>query len=381
VAGGLFFTAMAGTWSETLERYLYKVQGGGGEGAYWGEPMFYALMMLALPNPSTLAGALLGAGAAFRVKTAANRAGGVWPLVQRHLAAVAVAWTALVVLAGWFVYVQWDRAREGVARYRASTSPAVVIRTPDPVSVERTRADCERGKGGACTALGQMYRLGEGVPTDLRRAVESYERGCALGFGAACHRLGVMHQHGQGVTAAAPVAAGFYAKGCDAGYAEACREAGLMHQRGAPAVARDAKRAVDALQKACALRDGWSCFTVGLMYEKADGVERSFPQAAAFYEKACDVPYAMGCVYLGDSYAHGEGVARDAARAASLYARGAGLLEQDCGRGDAYGCHAAGTMYQKGQGVAADAGHASRLFDQGCRAGNQDACAARRAAR
>ena len=265
----LFGTAMTGSWPETLKRYLYKVQGGGGEGAYWGEPMSYALFMVGVP--STLAGALLGAGIAVQLAGAASRAGGWWPLVQRHFVAVAVAWTMVVGLTAVFVYVQWRRAREDVDRYRAATrSPAVVITPPQPAGI-------------------------------------------------------------------------------------------------------------DGLRNACAGGDGWSCFTAGVRYERADGVARDFAQAAAFYEKACDVPYGMGCVYLGDSYLHGEGVARDDARAASLYRRGAELLEQDCGSGGAYAayaCYALGTMYRTGQGVGVDAVRANRLFDQGCQAGDKTACAA-----
>jgi hypothetical protein len=192
--------------------------------------------------------------------------------VERHLAAVVVSWTIVVALAGWFLYVQWDRARKGVARYRDSTRPPAVaaIKAPDPMGI-------------------------------------------------------------------------------------------------------------DALREACARGDGWSCFTAGVRYERADGVARDFSQAAALYGKACDVMYGMGCVYLGDSYLHGEGVTRDDARAASLYHRGAELLERDCGgpgASAAYSCYALGTMYRTGQGVAADAVRADRLFGQGCQSGDKAACAA-----
>lgn len=141
-------------------------------------------------------------------------------------------------------------------------------------------------------------------------------------------------------------------------------------------VARDR---ITGYQRACALGEGASCFQVGLMYERSEGVARDFAQAAAFYRRACDVHYGMGCQFLGDSYMHGEGVARDEVHARALYTEAAALLDNSCAQGEAYSCYALGLMYRNGQGVAVDAQRARGLLDQGCRGGNNDACAALRA--
>lgn len=341
VAGALLFAGVAGGLSEAVKRYAYKLQGGGGEGAYWGEPLFYVMLLLVLPSAGNIGGAIVGAFLAVWLARVVAAAGGLSASLRRYAVLLAALWLLVAALASCFVHSQWTRAREEVARYREATEPrAIVWAPPDPAALEEMR------------------------------------KGCDKGFLPACHRLGVMYEQGEGVAAAAPQALAFYERGCSGGDAPSCREMGSLAQRGAADVPPDLTRTKALYEKACGLGDGWSCFTVGVMHERGQATPKDFVQAAAFYRRSCDVRYGMGCQYLGDSYSHGEGVARDDARGRALYAQAAALLEKECDGGEAHSCLAAGTMYRTGQGVAADPQRSHQLLVRGCRGGNKDACAA-----
>jgi uncharacterized protein len=374
VAGWLFLIASTGALSETTKRYAYTLQGGGGEGANWGEPLFYAVLLV-VPNAGTLGGALVGAAAAFLLARAVDSEEGLLTFLRNHAVAFTLMGLAFVGVSGWFVDVQWRRARADVTRYREGTEPGrVVFGAPDPAFLQGLQQECEAGQAGACTFLGQMYQFGQGVPIELPRALENYRKGCERSFAAACSSVGAMYEKGEGVGADAPAALVFYERGCSGGYAEACRNIGTLWQRGTSGVPRDLVKTVAALGRACEVGDGWSCFTVGVMHERAQGTRRDYARAAELYRKACDVRYALGCQYLGDSYAHGEGVARDDARGRALYVEAAGMFEKDCAGGDAYACSALGSMYREGRGFPVDLDKARTLFDRACHGGNNQAC-------
>jgi hypothetical protein len=353
------------------------LQGGGGEGAYWGEPLSYALLLVVIPNAANLGGAMVGAAAAVGFARAIAATGGMVPFLHRYAVLISVLALLAAAMTLGFVRTQWNRAREDVARYREATVPRPIIwASPATATLERMRRDCEGGRAGACLGLGEMYRLAQGVTQDLRLAVENYGKGCDKGSLPACHRLGLMYENGEGVTAATAQAIAFYERGCKGGYAASCRQMGTLFQAGATALPADLGRARSSYERACASGDGWSCLTAGLMHERGQGTARDSTQAAALYRKSCDLRYAIGCDYLGDSYAHGEGVARDERRASSLYAEAAILHGRACDEGDAFSCSALGTMYRIGKGMPADAGRARDLTARACRAGSREACAA-----
>jgi hypothetical protein len=123
IGGAIVVTASLGGWSEAVKRYAYMLQAGGGEGAYWGEPLSYALLLVVIPNAANLGGAMVGAAAAVGFARAIAATGGMVPFLHRY----AVLISALVLLAAAitleFVRTQWNRAREDVARYREATVP------------------------------------------------------------------------------------------------------------------------------------------------------------------------------------------------------------------------------------------------------------------
>ena len=378
LAGGIVRTAVVGGLSETVRRLAYGLQGGRGETANWGEPLYYVLLLAVLPGVSTLGGALIGITAASMLSRSVDSAGGALPFARRHALALGLTWLVLVQAVGLFVYVQWRNARAEVARYREITEPEPGIKV-DPQFLASLERDCDAGKAGACTFAGQTYEYAQGVPRDLRRALANYRKGCDHGHAAACASVGGLYDKGETVGADPRAALEFYQRGCDGGYAEACRNIALLRQKGTSGTPGDPARSAVAFNTACDAGDGWSCYTLGLMHERAQGTPRDYARAAEYYGKACAVRYAMGCQYLGDSYSHGEGVARDDARGRVLYVEAAGLLEKDCAGRDAYSCFALGIMYRQGQGVPVDVAKARDSLARACSGGYDAACVSLRA--
>ncbi|WP_441319103.1 tetratricopeptide repeat protein, partial [Helicobacter pylori] len=52
-------------------------------------------------------------------------------------------------------------------------------------------------------------------------------------------------------------------------------------------------------EKACDLKYGGGCGTLGFLYGMGKGVEKNLIKAAYFYSKACDLNNGSGCGVLG----------------------------------------------------------------------------------
>lgn len=63
--------------------------------------------------------------------------------------------------------------------------------------------------------------------------------------------------------------------------------------------------------------------SLGVCYEKGEGVEKSAVDAKKWYEKAALQGYARGQFYLGDCYKMGVGVEKNVAEAVKWYRKAA----------------------------------------------------------
>lgn len=122
---------------------------------------------------------------------------------------------------------------------------------------------CYFGNGEVCNALGDKYKFGENVKTDLQKANEYYEKGCELDNGQSCFILGG-HYNWIGLINKATE---LYQKACNLNTRLACRKLGSDYQFG-NGVRRDINKANELYQKACNLDDGFACGYLGLNYEK-----------------------------------------------------------------------------------------------------------------
>ncbi len=76
--------------------------------------------------------------------------------------------------------------------------PIRTINTAEEQSVLKAEAECQQGAGPTCLRLAQRYEAGEGVPQDLRRAVELRQKACETPP-YACLDLAKMYTFGTGV--------------------------------------------------------------------------------------------------------------------------------------------------------------------------------------
>ena len=51
-----------------------------------------------------------------------------------------------------------------------------------------------------------------------------------------------------------------------------------------------------------------ACFSLGVLYERGEGVKQNYQKAAELYQKSCDGGNIGGCLLLGALYLKGEGV-------------------------------------------------------------------------
>jgi TPR repeat protein len=132
--------------------------------------------------------------------------------------------------------------------------------------------DCE-ASGWACRTLAEMYEKGDRVPADPAKAAELWsrlavavEKECAAGIHQLCGELARLYAEGKGV-AKDPERARKLREGTAAATRELC-------ERG---------------------RDADSCYALGGMYERGEGVERSGAQAIAFFGRACQARHGAAC--------------------------------------------------------------------------------------
>ncbi|KGB91877.1 sel1 repeat family protein [Burkholderia cepacia] len=117
----------------------------------------------------------------------------------------------------------------------------------------------------------------------------------------------------------------------------------------------DAPGAFDAAMAKAKRGDLDGEFSVALMYEHGDGVERNPAEAAKWYRRAADQGDAASQNNLGTLYETGIGVEQSRAEAVSWYRRAAAQ-----GNGDAL-CNL-GRAYEDGEGAPQDSAEAVRLY-------------------
>jgi TPR repeat protein len=115
-----------------------------------------------------------------------------------------------------------------------------------------------QGDAKAQYNLGVMYRDGEGVRQDYKKAIEWTEKAAKQGYVSAQYNLGVMYDNGQGVR-------------------------------------QDYKKAKEWYEKAANQGDVDAQYNLGIMYDNGEGVKQDKKIAKEWFGKACDGGYQKGC--------------------------------------------------------------------------------------
>ncbi len=185
----------------------------------------------------------------------------------------------------------------------SATQKGAEAETPEKKLVDVMKR-AEQGNSQAQFSLGSMYHKGEGIPKDLAKAVEWYQKAATQGDAFAQSALGGMYHKGEGVP-------------------------------------EDVAKAIEWYQKAAAQGNASAQFNLGFMYYRGKGVSNDVPRAAEWYQKAAAQGDGPAQIMLGTMYAHGDGVPMDQAKALEWYQKAAA-------QGDGYAQIMLGTMYSGG---------------------------------
>jgi TPR repeat protein len=108
---------------------------------------------------------------------------------------------------------------------RVASPTALVVSCTD---VPSCGLACREGRAETCATLAHFYETGQGVATNLTKAVELYAQGCRGYYVHACSHLAMLYDIGMGVPQDVGQAALLYEQACALGDAWACdRKASL----------------------------------------------------------------------------------------------------------------------------------------------------------
>lgn len=157
-------------------------------------------------------------------------------------------------------------------------------------------APCERGEGEAC------YAMGVGLQ-DRGQAAEGetyFERACLAGSAIGCTNFGagLLKDATDPMAPAVVCAARLFERTCAAGErAWGCGMWGLVLSRG-EGVASDPARALEVLDRACAMTEYFPCDVLGLAHRQGLFGEPSIDAARHAFARGCRGGYEPSCEAL-----------------------------------------------------------------------------------
>ncbi|KAJ3233618.1 hypothetical protein HDU81_002118 [Chytriomyces hyalinus] len=190
----------------------------------------------------------------------------------------------------------------------------------------------EQGYVEAYCTIGCMYLKGNGVPSDLPKAVEMFQRGMDAGSIECVSLLGLLYQGGRGVAKNVPKAVELYEKAIDLGDLVGYDFLGNLFVEGDDGIPKDLSRAAMYYELAAEAN------VVSAMRNL------DYAKAREFFERAAQHKHEEAICALGFLLGEGLGCVKDPVRAAKLYQESAAL---GCG----LGAYNAGAVFENGQGV------------------------------
>lgn len=218
-----------------------------------------------------------------------------------------------------------------------------------------------RGDAKAQTALGGMYRGGQGVARDDAEAVKWYRRAAAQGVPEARAQLGLMYARGDGVASDEDQAVQWLRQAAEDGSATGQNALGVMYRDGR-GVYRDDAKAVNWFRLAARQGDPAGQNNFGVMLRDGRGVERDEVEATWWFRRAADQRNADAQTNLGLMHREGRGVRRDESEAVKWFRRAA---EQDHALAEYY----LGVSYAEGRGISRSRMEAAGWLNKSARQG------------
>jgi len=264
---------------------------------------------------------------------------------------------------------------------------------------------CKGGAGVGCYNLASMYYGAHGVPFDrvkgddyTKLARTHWEAACKGDQPRWCTNLAYLEAPDTKAPAAAQAKAlELNTRACDNGITVGCLEAaraklelgkldllGFMRQLdklctqneygacgvlaallllGDKGIAKDAKRALELLTRACDGGDKHSCFVLGIEYASGNNIKQDFAATTRVFDRACDRALSKACIAIGQNLA-----------ATRAYKRAADYARRGCHMGNAEGCGMLAQLHADGTGVAKSTSESTKWATDGCRMGHMPSC-------
>ncbi len=188
----------------------------------------------------------------------------------------------------------------------------------------------EEGNPKAMNNLGWMYKHGQGVAQNYKKAKELYEKAVEKGHRKAMNNLAFMYQNGQGMAQNYKKAKELYEKAVEKGYRTAMNNLGVMYQNG-QGVAQNYKKAKELYEKAVEKGYPMAMNNLGYLYKNGLGVAQNYQKAKELFQKAVEKGKRRSMYHLGVMYQNGQGVPKDIARACHFFGRANAAGDQDAG--------------------------------------------------
>lgn len=214
------------------------------------------------------------------------------------------------------------------------------------------------------------------LSVEYKEENQAHIKGCAENNATACSDLARAYVYGGkwgSVSGQKSKTAEFYEKACSLKDSWSCRELGKFYEQdGNMAKAYEfytldvEYRDFDTTQK-CQANDGEACYTLGKKYNSYSDEEKykqwRLSKRDELYQKACDLKYSEACVVLGKGYEE----QKDIAKAVEFFAKA-------CKMNESQGCVNAGILYKKGEGIAQDISKAADLYKKACELEHSAGC-------
>jgi hypothetical protein len=158
--------------------------------------------------------------------------------------------------------------------------------------------------------LGVKYLKGDGVPKDISKAIELFQKASAQGHAGAQFNLGLIYIKGDSVPKDSAKAIGLFHEAAAQGLANAQSILGSIYLRGEDTTKNSAK-AIEWLEKAAAQGNRQALYILGFIFLKGRDAPRDTDKAINFLEKSAAEGEAKALHVLGLIYFRGEGVPKD----------------------------------------------------------------------
>ncbi len=233
-------------------------------------------------------------------------------------------------------------------------------------SLKYFKKTCDMDNGKGCTRVGEIYRLGNGVPKNQKLSFKFYKKGCKLKSGTSCLNMGFIYGDGDEAIQKDPVlSALYYEKSCLLGVGFACHYSASAFYNGTAKGGKNKEKSTELWKRSCDLDFGKGCYMYGLSLPSS-----SSDKSLAAYKKGCSLGHKSSCKEAGikkrenkkgkEKYEYKPEpelviTSEDRELAAKAYAKSFSSYVTKCEEGSSSACQSLSSFYKKDtQGVKKD---------------------------